>query len=733
MTAPLTLADLSRLPHPGMDAPARISFTPSGDGLIFLHAADGSLVRSLWHHDLSTGQRRLVAAPPPESTREETLTDAERLRRQRTRTEELGVTDYAWAADAPVPTLMVPMAGQIHLAVGAPNAGVRPLEGVEGITATAISPDGSHVACVRDDDIWVVPVAGGKPRRLTDDAEPHVFNGRAEYIAAEELDRLDGMWWSADGRRIAYAHVDERGVPPHAIARLATAAGGYEVHRYAFTGGPNARVELWIVDVDGGSPTRVDLPMAVDDYLARVMPHPAGGWLAAVLPRDQRSLRWVSVSPDGASRELWVETADPWLNLDDDTRVMRDGRILRTTEDSGFRHIELREADGSPGGRLTEGPWVVVEVVHVDEPRDEVLFIATCDDVTERHLYRVRLDTDRPVQRPERLTAEPGCHSAVFSRDGGRWVDRWSSLEAAPAVVVRHRDGGAPLEVHSATATAASLGLTPPSLIEVPADDGETTLCGLRYSAAAAPPPPATAMPPPCVVWVYGGPRSEYACRSWESTVNPLLQYFATHGAVVLVVDNRGTYFRGLAFEAALQDRMGTVEVADQVAAVRELAQRGEIDIGRVGIMGGSYGGYLTLLAMAHAPEIFRTGVAIAPVTSWEGYDTAYTERYMGLPAYNADGYRTAAPLTHAAAILGDLLLIHGVLDENVHLSHSVQLQASLQAAGRDVELLLLPDQRHRLRGQAPIRLRERRTVAHLLRGLGLPLPDELLPRRDTL
>jgi dipeptidyl-peptidase-4 len=125
--------------------------------------------------------------------------------------------------------------------------------------------------------------------------------------------------------------------------------------------------------------------------------------------------------------------------------------------------------------------------------------------------------------------------------------------------------------------------------------------------------------------------------------------------------------------------------------------------------------------------------VAIAPVTSWEGYDTAYTERYMGLPAYNADGYRTAAPLTHAAAILGDLLLIHGALDENVHLSHSVQLQAALQAAGRDVELLLLPDQRHRLRGQAPIRLCERRTVAHLLRGLGLPLPDELLPRRDTL
>jgi dipeptidyl-peptidase 4 len=739
MTPQLTLADLARLPHPGMVAPSRIEFAPDGAGLTYLFSAEGSLVRSLWYHDLQSGERHVLAAAAADAPTEEALSEEEQLRRQRTRTVELGVTEYAWASDADEPTLIVPIAdGQVMAARDRPPFGqLRPIPELEGASRTALSPDGRRVAFVRDGDVWVVPIEGGAARRLTVDAEPGLFNGLPDYVAAEELDRFDGMWWSTDSQHLAIARVDERGVPEHAIARLASVAGGFEAHRYPFAGGPNAHVRLRIVPTEGEEPRLVPLPMADDDYLARVIPHPGGGWLVAVLPRDQRSLRWLAVEPSGDCRELWVETADPWINLDDDTRMLADGRILRTTERTGFRHLELRDPDGRQGPQLTGGEWVVTGVAAVDETREEVWLVGTLDGVTERHLYRVSLLATTPIHEPERISHEAGWHAAVVRRDGMRWVDSWSSLESAPRAVLRDREGAALAQIHVPATSGERLGLTPPELLELPAADGATSLHAMLYrpnarEAARSGVRPTADRPkgphrrPPCVVWVYGGPHSEYVCNAWESTVHPLRQYLAQHGAAVLVVDNRGTAYRGLAFEAEVNHRFGTVEIADQAAAVTQLAHKGEIDPGRVAITGGSYGGYLTLLAMARHPDLFRVGVAFAPVGDWKGYDTAYTERYLGLPQENASTYRDASAVTYAGQIRGDLLLIHGTQDENVHLTHSVAILAALQAAGRNIELLLIPDQRHRLRGEAAIRLSERRTAEHLLAGLGLEVPGEL-------
>ncbi len=228
------------------------------------------------------------------------------------------------------------------------------------------------------------------------------------------------------------------------------------------------------------------------------------------------------------------------------------------------------------------------------------------------------------------------------------------------------------------------------------------------------------------MVWVYGGPHAQYVKRAWEMTVQPLRRYLAQSGTAVLVVDNRGTAFRGLGFESILEGRLGRAEVDDQVAAVRQLAARGEIDGQRVGITGGSYGGFMTLRALASASDTFRVGVAISPVTAWDGYDTGYTERYLGTPASNAAAYRESSPLYEAEALQGDVLLIHGAIDENVHLRHSVRLLTALQAARRNVELVILPGDRHHGRTRFGLQTRDRRTASFLLRGLGLPLPSEL-------
>jgi dipeptidyl-peptidase-4 len=471
----------------------------------------------------------------------------------------------------------------------------------------------------------------------------------------------------------------------------------------------------------------VDLGMARDDYLARVIAEPAGGWLVAVLPRDQRTLRWHHVNADASARLLWTEAGDPWINLDNDTRILPDGRILRSTERSGFRHLELRSPGGDLERVLTAGGWVVTGVVAIAHRRGEVLFTATRDGVLERHLYAAPFGAEQPVADPERLTAEPGWHAVVGSRDGDRWIDTWSDLEHAPRVTVATRDGDSRL-IHASSTTATKEHLEPPRLLGVTSADGRTPLNAALYRAATG---TDSTKPTPTVVWVYGGPHSQYVKNAWEPTVHGLRQALAHAGATVVVVDNRGTGFRGLEFERAVNLRMGWNEVADQAAALRQLAVRGLVDLSSVGITGGSYGGFMTILAMALQPDLFTTGVAIAPVGEWTGYDTAYTERYLGLPSENPDGYGLSSALTHVAAVTGALLLIHGTADENVHLRHSERLIQAFHDAGREIELVRLPEQRHRTRGGA-IRERDRRAIAHLLRGLGLPIPAGLGPRAQA-
>jgi dipeptidyl-peptidase-4 len=718
----LTLDDVARRPEPGMDAPGAAVFAPDGESITYLHSPDGSLVRSLWRHDLASRERVEIAAPLPATTREETLSRADHLLRERTGAIELGVTSFSWAGNATEPTLLVPMSGRLFVAFGPETErGVHELPGVEQASGAVLSPDGAFVSFSTAGDLYVAPVRGGPTQRMTHDAEDGVFNGLAEFAAAEELERLEGAWWSADSRSLLFTNVDERAIPTLTIKHTAGRDPSDEVHHYPFAGGPNARVSMRMASISGSAWQEVVLPMQADDYLARVVADPAGGWLVAVMPRAQRTLEWHRVGVDGSIARLWTEESDPWINLDDDTRVLADGPILRSTERSGFRHLELRARTGDLERVLTQGEWAVTAVVAVCERRGEVLFTATGDSILERHLYAVPLDAAEPIADPERLSTEPGWHSVVADPDGERWIDTWSDLRHAPRVTVATREGDSQL-IHASSTTAEDAHLDPPELLEVLAADGRTPLNVALYRSATHVP---GAAPTPAVLWVYGGPHWQYVMNDWEVTAFGLRQYLAQHGATVVVVDSRGSEGRGLAFESAVKRQMGLNEVADQATALRQLAARGELDLGKVGVVGASYGGFMSIMAMAREPDLFGTAVAVAPVSEWTGYDTAYTERYLGLPSENPDGYRESSALTHVEAVQGELLLIHGTVDENVHLRHSERLVEAFRDAGREVELVTLPEQRHRTRSAA-IRVRERRTIAYLLRGLGLPLPEEL-------
>jgi dipeptidyl-peptidase-4 len=721
VAARLTLDDLARLPAPGMDAPAKLSFAPDGGSALFLAPADESNRLSLWRWELSSGRRTELLAPIAAAD-EASLRAEDVLRRERTRERALGVTDYHVAERADRLTVVAPLDGRAHVSIDGTSATV--VEGLSELQDVRLAPDGRQLAWIRDGDLYAAPLGAtgtlGEVLRLSADAEDAVTNGLAEYQAAEELGRDRGFWWSRDGSAIAYAHVDERGVPPFVIQHLATDPPRVERHRYPFAGGPNPAVSLRIARLGDGAPSSraVALPMDPGDYLARVLALPGDGWLVAVLPRVQRSLRWLRVGTDASCTELWVESASPWLNLDDHTRALADGRFLRSTEATGYRHLELRHADGGLERSLTAGPWVVTGVVAVVEARNEVLFTATRDGVLERHLYRVPLDAPRPVTDPERLTVEPGWHEVVATHDGASWIDRQSSLVSPPRVILVRREGGQHV-LHEPSVALGDLGLRAPEMTTVTAADEVTELRAALYL-----PDHPGAAPPPAVLWVYGGPHSQKVADSWELSITLWRQFVAQLGCAVVVVDNRGTFNRGIVFEAALDHALGSVELDDQLAALDQLAGRGVLDPSRVAITGGSYGGFMTIRALLTHPDRFRGGVAWAPVVAWDGYDAAYTERYLGSPAEAAPAYRAAGLLEAAHRLERPLLIQHGMVDENVHLRHTIRFLNALNAAGLACELQLFPGSRHAARGAATLTSRDRRSIEFLARVLDMPLPE---------
>lgn len=678
ITFPLQFARTMRFT---LGAPRAFTVSPDGGRVVYLRSGSGT-DRSgrLWVLDVAEGaapRERLVADPSALlGGSQERLSAQERARRERSREGSSGIVGYA--VDAAAKLAAFALSGKVYVAdLLSGTARALPVPGP--VIDPRPSPDGRHVAYVSKGALRVVGAAGEDDRALAEPEDAHVAYGLAEFIAAEEMGRSRGFWWSPESDRLLVARVDDSPVrrwwiadPAHPDRRPAEVA-------YPAAGTPNAVVGLQVVGLDG---KRVEVvwDRARFPYLARVHWSSHGAPLLLVQARDQLSQLCLAVDPEtGATRTVHADEDPVWLELFPGVPAWApDGRLVRIADEGGARVLAV-------GDRPLTGAQLHIQSV-LDIGGSDVLVAASAGEEAaapetgESHVYRVN------ELGVERVSEGVGVHTAVRS---GRVTVLVSASPERPGTTARVLRDGKEIATVGSHAQRPVLSarpvLTEGGARRIPC----AVLLPTGYSESDG--------PLPVLMDPYGGPHG----RRVLAAHNPHLtsQWFADQGFAVVVADGRGTPGRSPAWEKAVKDNLA-LTLDDQVEALQALAERFPLDLDRVGIRGWSYGGFLAAMAVLRRPDVFHAAVVGAPVTDLRLYDTHYTERYLGDPAGQPEVYAynsllTDEGLSHAAEQVRPMMIIHGLADDNVVVAHTLRLSSALLAAGRPHEVLPLSGVTH--------------------------------------
>ncbi|MFN4135862.1 MAG: DPP IV N-terminal domain-containing protein [Novosphingobium sp.] len=674
-------------------APRAVKLSPDGRYLTLLrNRADDRERYDLWGFDRQTSEwKMLVDSLRLSSGR--ALSEAEKMQRERQRIGDLkGIVSYEWAADGK--SVLVPVDGELFLA--GLDGSVRKVEGTVGGELTPkLGPKGSHIAYVRDRRLWAGPVTGAARPITPEEPNADVHWGEAEFVAQEEMSRFSGFWWAPDETRIAVERFDESMVG--IVTRTAIGADDTRTYqqRYPAAGTPNAEVSLWIMGPDGSNRVEVDLGADKDIYLARVDWAPDGKALYVQrMNREQTVLDMLRVDPaTGKSSVLFTEKAAPrhWIDLSDSYRFLADGSLVWWSQRDGFGHLYRLEK--GRWTQLTKGDWVVTGLVGVDEKAGRVFFTGTKDDVLAPQVYALDLAAPRRITR---LT-EPGwVNSASMDRSGKTlMITRSSDAQPAQSYIAdssgrrlawieeNRVEGTHPYAPYLASHRPAQFGT-------IPAADGTP----LHYMMITPPLEPGRRYP--VFTYHYGGPTAQVVTKGFQGA---LAQAIVDKGYIYFAIDNRGSENRGVKFASAIHHAMGSVEVEDQLAGALWLKRQPFVDPERISTFGWSYGGYMTIKMLQADPGVYAAGIAVAPVTKWQLYDTTYTERYLGDPGKLPQVYEKANALADTRRISDPLLIVHGMADDNVVFENASAIIAKMQGEAVPFEMMLYPGYTHRISG----------------------------------
>lgn len=556
-----------------------------------------------------------------------------------------------------------------------------------------ISPDGKWKATFRDNNVWLVPGDGNASREIqvTREGNDRFRFGTCCWVYGEEVDQDEAMWWSPDGNYLAFYEVDENHMRDYHLT-----VGNTDLYtdlktvRYPKAGEANPKVALLIYDMVSGETTRVQVDGDPTQYIYNIRFTPDGSQLLFNRTNRRQSVLEVMVADlkTGESRTVLTETQDTWQDNSPRMQFLEDGqRFVWESESGGWRNYQLRHLDGRLLNQLSKlGNYPCNRIEKVDEESELVYYSAFSEsNPYNLQLHRVRMDGTGH----QRITSSPLNHTSWNISPDGRFVLAVrEQADTPPSTVVYESATGNEVAVlaEGNTDALAKVGLQPSELFSFLSDDGKTRIWGVLHKPSHFDPTKKY----PLLIDVYGGPESTAFSNRFTAS-NPNCEM----GYVIAKIGNRGTVGRGKAFESATYLSLGGPDLDDQAAGVKFLAERPWIDDRRVGIYGHSYGGYLSALAVLRYPDVFHVAVSGAPVTDWKNYDSIYTERYMRTPKENEAGYKNGSCASYVKNLKGRLLLVHGLVDDNVHPSNTWQLVKKLQNANKRFDLMVYPGFAH--------------------------------------
>jgi len=649
----------------------------------------------LWYVDTATGEKKVLvsaaklASLDPDVNKVKNEREKERLTRYH-------VAAYLWAPDSK--HLIFDSQGQLWLYDLGSETAVQFTSASDPSGDPKFSPDGSRVAYTRKHNLYVHPVSGKAEKQLTKDTGESLFNGDIDWVYAEELGVRSNYFWSPDSKQIVFLHMDETKVPVYPITDWMPTHPTVDNEKYPKVGDPNPVVKLGVVDADKDKVRWISLGSDEDTYIPRF------GWVregvlwAEVLSRteDKMDLYFVDAKT-GKSRIVLTETTPgAWIDFEHlDVHFLKSGRILWPSWRDGNMHLYLYSFDKqNPMGaevklerQLTQGDFQVMGFGGVDEAAGTVFYVANKEDARQLQIFATQLDGSGTKV----LTSEEGLHFGNFSDDGKHYTHMYMGPAASPTLSLCAVAG----ECHpvwKANDEIAEYGLRAPKYLDFKADDGT-----ILYGRLLFPPDAPAGGKIPLIVNIYGGPAAQMVTKGTPSAFDEIL---ARKGFAIFAVDNRGTPGRDRKFQTAIRHEFGAIELKDQLTALDQLlAQYPQLDKDRIAIWGWSNGGSMTLYAMTHSDR-FKAGVAVAPVTNQENYDSIYTERYMGLLKDDKAGYEQSDVTKNADKLHGALLLVHGTSDDNVHFQNSIQMIDALIKAGKQFRLMIYPNKTHSIGGK---------------------------------
>ncbi|MFH2004342.1 MAG: DPP IV N-terminal domain-containing protein, partial [Bacteroidota bacterium] len=572
------------------------------------------------------------------------------------------------------------------------------------------SLDGKKIGFVRDNNIFVLDVETGIEKQLTTDGENHILNGRFDWVYEEEWSIIDGWQWSPDGKSIAYWQLDERRVPEYPLTDYTQTHPKSEQMRYPKAGDPNSIVRIGVVSLETMLTRWMDIGSDDDIYIPRIKWTKQPNQLCIFrVNRLQNKLDLLYANtPTGETRISLTEESDSWVEIEDASlNFLSDGGFIISSEKDGFMHLYRYDRNGKQINQVTKGEWEVKRVLGLDEKNEIIYFTANEKSPLERHLYSIKLNGSKLT----RISREEGTHNINISPDYSVYLDTYSNKSMLPKINLHTVGGKLIRQVEENrvpaydeyrlsqreffkfnTIDGVELNGWMMKPVDFSAEDGSTR----RVESLTSGGDPTKKYP--VLMYVYGGPGSQTVLNEWDRNI---LWYtlLTQKGYIIVSVDGRGTGGRGKAFKSITYKNLGKWETTDQIEGAKYLASLPYVDVSRIGIWGWSYGGYMACMSILLGADVFKTAVSVAPVTDWKFYDTIYTERFMQTPELNPDGYRDGASTTHASKLKGNLLIIHGTADDNVHWQNTIALVSELQKHNKQFQTAFYPGGTHGVAG----------------------------------